>query len=161
SWKDACKVDKLTEALRARGVVTRIEWTHGTPELSFDDFESAGVSDASDAWAAPAPELDLAPTMETPVPADVPLVVPAAEPEPEWGFDEAQIETVRRAAEPPPPAPVPPPKKGGRWGAIMVVLVIALLGFGGWYFWYLRSAAVPAAGPAASRRRVVRPVPVL
>jgi hypothetical protein len=162
SGKDAFNVYKLIEALRALGVVTRIERTHGAPELSFDDFESAGVSDASDAWAAPEP--DIVPTVEAPVPADIPLVVPSSEPEPEWGFDEAQLETVRRASEPPPPAapppaPKPPPKKGGRWGAIMVVLVIALLGFGGWYFWYLRSAAVPAAGPAASRRRVVRPVP--
>src|SRR6059058_887755 len=60
SGKDAFNVYKLIEALRALGVVTRIERTHGAPELSFDDFESAGVSDASDAWAAPAPELDLA-----------------------------------------------------------------------------------------------------
>src|SRR5438874_630972 len=160
SGKDAFNVYKLIEALRALGVVTRIERTHGAPELSFDDFESAGVRDASDAWAGP--ELDLTPTVEAPVPADVPLVVPSPEPEPEWGFDDAQIETAHRAAAPP-PVPIPPPKKGGRWGAIMAVLLLALLAFGAWYgwqWWQQQSrAAVPAAGPAASRRRVVRPVP--
>ncbi|HKS23060.1 MAG TPA: DUF4388 domain-containing protein, partial [Thermoanaerobaculia bacterium] len=153
SGADAFNVYKLIEALRALGLVTRIERTHGAPELSFDDFESAGVSDASDAWA-------MEPTVETPVPApvpaDIPLVVPSApepEPEPQWGFDEAQIETARRAAEPPPPVTPPPPaapapkaKSGSRWGLIMALLLIAVVAFGGWYgwqWWQARNAVVP------------------
>jgi hypothetical protein len=167
SGADAFNVYKLIEALRALGLVTRIERTHGAPELSFDDFESAGVADASDAWA-------MEPTVETPVPvpADVPLVIPSApdpEPEPQWGFDEAQIETARRAAEPPPPVtPTPlaakPKAKGGRWGLIVTLLLLAVLGFGGWYgwqWWQARGAAVPAAVPAASHRPrpVLRPKP--
>ena len=167
SGADAFNVYKLIEALRALGLVTRIERTHGGPELSFDDFESAGVSDASDAWT-------IEPTVETPVPADVPLVVPAPDPEPEWGFDEAQIETARRAAEPPPPAaPIPPPTapapkakaKGGRWGAILLVLLLAASALGGWYgwdWWQKRQASrsvVPTVGRTASRRPVLRPRP--
>jgi len=168
SGSEAFNVYKLIEALRALGVVTRIERTHGAPELAFDDFESAGVSDASSVWDEEAPALDLAPTVETPAPHDVPLVVPAAAAEPEWGFDEAQIETARRASapvapEPAPPAPPPPKAKGGRWGAIVSLLVLAILAAAGWYAWqwYQQSrAAVPAAGAAASRRRpVVRPKP--
>jgi Domain of unknown function (DUF4388) len=164
SGADAFNVYKLIEALRALGLVTRMERTHGAPELSFDDFESAGVSDASDAWT-------MEPTVETPVPADVPLVVPSApEPEPQWGFDEAQIETVRRAATPPPPVTPPPPPakpapkaKGGRWGLIMTLLFLVVLGFGGWYgwqWWEGRSrVVVPTAARAASRRPPLRPKP--
>src|ERR1051325_767270 len=158
SGADAFNVYKLIEALRALGLVTRIERTHGAPELSFDDFESAGVSDASDAWA-------MEPTVETPVPvpADVPLVVPSApdpEPEPQWGFDEAQSETARRPAEPPPPVtprPPAPKAKGSRWGLIMTLMLLAVLAFGGWYgwqWWQARQsrAAVPPPAPVASRR---------
>jgi len=164
--KDAFNVYKLLEALRALGLVTRVERTHGAPELSFDDFESAGVSDASDVWAStPGPELELTPTMETPVPADVPLVAPApvpppaADPEPAWGFDEAQIETARRAAEPepvtpvvPPPAPAEKEKQGTRWGmliALFVVALVALGAFSAWQWWKAKN------GPA-SPQPVVR-----
>ena len=158
SGADAFNVYKLIEALRALGLVTRIERTHGAPEMSFDDFESAGVSDASDAWA-------MEPTVETPVPtpADVPLVIPTApepEPEPQWGFDEAQIETARRAAEPlppvtPPPAAPKPKAKGGRWGLIVTLLLLAVLAFGGWYgwqWWQARNAAASAPAPVATHR---------
>jgi len=169
SGSDAFNVYKLIEALRALGLVTRIERTHGAPELSFDDFESAGVSDASDAWANE-PTVETPAPVPVPVPADVPLVVPSApEPEPQWGFDEAQIETARRAAEPPPPVTPPPSratptpkKKGGRWGLIVTLLLLAVFAFGGWYgwqWWQARNAAVPAAGPAASRRPPLRPKP--
>ncbi len=160
SGAEAFNVYKLLEALRALGLVTRIERTHGAPELSFDDFESAGVSDANDAWS---------PTVETPVPADVPLAVPAAEPEPAWGFDEAQIETARRASEPkpelsPPPPAAPKPKRRSRWGAIIAVLLVAVLGFAGWYGWtwwqaQQSRAVVPTAVKTASRRPPLRPKP--
>src|SRR3954447_3256753 len=116
--RDAFNVYKLIEALRALGLVMRVERTHGAPEAAFDDFEAAGVSDAAEVFET-APETALAPTMEAPLHADVPLVAPAAtaavarelEPEPQWGFDEAQLETARRAAEPPPVVPVTPPKE--------------------------------------------------
>jgi len=160
SGADAFNVYKLLDALRALGIVTRIERTHGAPELTFDDFESAGVSDASDAWE---------PTVETPVPADVPLTIPAAEPEPAWGFDEAQIETARRAADPPPaPEPTPPPpaaprpKRGSRWGAIMLALLVIVLGFGGWYgwtWWQARQAPAPQPVVTRAKRPPLRPAP--
>ena len=172
SGKDAFNAYKLIEALRALGVVTRIERTHGAPELSFDDFESAGVSDASSVWDEEAPELDLAPTVETPAPHDVPLVVPAAEPEPEWGFDEAQIETARRAAVPVSSAatePSPPPmrdvvkkaSKPDRWLWI-IMFAIVLVGLGiaapyAWNWWEARNA--PPAPVVVKRKPRLKPVP--
>jgi hypothetical protein len=165
SGKDAFNVYKLIEALRALGLVTRVERTHGAPELAFDDFESAGVSDASDAWAPSGPEPDVAPTVETPVPADVPLVAPVAaaaaldrelEPEPQWGFDEAQLETARRAAEPPPPAAIVLPpvrereKPKTRWGMLLVLALLGGAGFYAWQWWQSKQASAPA--PAQMQR---------
>jgi septal ring-binding cell division protein DamX len=176
SGKEAFNASKLIEALRALGLVTRVERTHGAAELSFDDFESAGVSDASDVFAGP--ELDLSPTVEAPVPADVPLIAPAPvfEPpteaeEPQWGFDEAQLETVRRAAEPPPPAvvvPMPPPKEKPRtrWGMLVALLAIALLAGAGYYAWqWWQGKQAPAPQPAARQAKkgpigkIVTPAP--
>jgi hypothetical protein len=174
SGKDAFNVYKLLEALRALGVVTRIERTHGVPEVAFDDFETAGVADASDAWEPSSePELDISPAAETPVPdaaapvlADIPLVVPSAPhpaPEPAWGFDEAQLETARRAAEPPPvaaAASAPPPKaKGGRWGAIMLALLLVVAAFGGYYGWQWWQEKNGPAPQAVVVRRGIRPRP--
>jgi hypothetical protein len=160
SGKEAFNAYKLIEALRALGLVTRVERTHGAPELAFDDFESAGVSDASDAWAPSGPELDVAPTVETPVPADVPLVAPVAavalerelEPEPQWGFDEAQLETARRAAEPPPAAIVLPPmpvreKPKTRWGMLLLLALLGGAGFYAWQWWE-KSKQAPATTTA-------------
>jgi len=141
SQKDAFNVYKLLEALRALGLVAKIERTRGAAEVSLDDFEAAGVADASDAWAAdhtPQFDLDDTPAIEEAPPAapppappvasgwdeepevphyaDIPLVAPAPPPplepeEPQWGFDEAQIETARRADVPLRASEPVPPKK--------------------------------------------------
>lgn len=67
-------------------------------------------------------------------------IEPPAEPEeePSWGFDEAQLETARRA-EVPVAAPmaakaVPDPEpKRGRYGLVLALLLIAILGAAGYY----------------------------
>lgn len=66
-----------------------------------------------------------------------------ADPEPEWGFDEAQLETARAATAAAPPAgrvsagAVPKKKSGGpgRYGVLVLLLVLAILGAAGWFGW--------------------------
>lgn len=132
---------------------------------------------------------DEEPIVETPPPADskmpawdsrpltpaapipVPIEPPAEAEEEQWGFDEAQIETARKAAVPvasasaPPPIPMPvsrpakPPAKtkegkGGRFGLILALLLIALLAAGGWYgwqWWQNRQTVEPAPVVAAAQ----------
>ena len=125
------------------------------------------------AAAAPMPAWDR-PLVRTPVePA------PEVEKEPQWGFDEAQIETARRAAvpvasvaasgpgSPPPPerAPLSRPaaksRKGSRLGLIVALLAIAILaaaGYYGWLWWQNREATSPAP-VVATKRPAPRPLP--
>jgi hypothetical protein len=117
------------------------------------------------------------PAWDTPPrePAAIPIparIEPPAEPaEEQWGFDEAQIETARRAAVPvaaaaaaSAPTVTPAPKgakpakvregKGGRFGLILALLVIAILagaGYYGWLWWQGRQAEEEAARVAAAR----------
>jgi hypothetical protein len=113
----------------------------------------------------------------TPPPPITPAPVfdePAAE-EPQWGFDEAQIEAARRASVPvradedePPPMieEVEKASKPGRAGALLIAAVlIVLVGFGaygGWVWWHGRQATqqaqwTAAATPRPHRRPVIRP----
>jgi cytoskeletal protein RodZ len=105
-----------------------------------------------------------------------PPIAPAAEPQ--WGFDEAQIEAARRAAVPvhandevptsqPPVAESPSDPRRGPLMSLLLLLLVAVGGYGGWMWWQgrqtptavvmprhtppkLRNAGVPPAGPAAS-----------
>ena len=99
--------------------------------------------------------------------------------EPQWGFDEAQIEAARRASVPvrgkgdvptsiaPAEKPPKPPSRAGLWVLIIIVLLAAAAAYPAWQWWQSRnklqpvvvqrpspqprrSAAVPPAGPAAS-----------
>ena len=97
--------------------------------------------------------------------------------EPQWGFDEAQIEAARRAAVPvrakdevpssiAAPASKPPRKsRAGLWITILVLLLLGGAAYPAWQWWQdrnaptpiapvkrakLRNAGVPPAGPAAS-----------
>lgn len=111
---------------------------------------------------------DLAAT--APMPAMAPPLAPGpmeAElaAEPEWGFDEAQIETARRAAVPVrggdemTAIPMSHPKKANTWGALMLAALVVVLAAAGWYGWQWysqRQAPVPVA--AAPTRPAVRPV---
>jgi hypothetical protein len=112
SGKDVFNVYKLLEALRALGLLSKAQVKD---EFAFD---TAAVSDAADAWnsradqlmasASESEDLDLGvpPMDEPPVkePAAPAAVAATLAKEPEWEFDNAQIE----AAQAPPPHPAPP-----------------------------------------------------
>ena len=156
--KDVFNTYKLLEALRALGLLRRLESKGEVKdELA---FASVGVADAADAWSSgkmpafelePEPEPPVQPAMES---APVPPAAMLPEINTQWGFDDAQIETASKAATaPPPPAPIPrmtqtqtrrtPPqftraeKKKKRQAPVflLVVLLIAgAVGFGVWYY---------------------------
>ncbi|HEX6095418.1 MAG TPA: DUF4388 domain-containing protein [Thermoanaerobaculia bacterium] len=154
------------------------------PNLSFDADETAALPTSTpsrSAWdeaedepvARPAPAATM-PSWDTPPPPMVaPIPVPVEPPadateEKQWGFDEAQIETARRAAEPPPkkqiPAAAPIPrgkvKEGGkRLGlliALLVVLVLAGAAYGG--FWWWQKQQDQPVEPVVARKTPAPPV---
>jgi hypothetical protein len=242
SGRETFNVYKLLDGLATLGVLTRIRKSQAEPELSFDDFASAGVADAADLWNDPAPQHDgmatpqfeldeseafAQPTLEINMPTDGPgpetepvpyqmadeaplplpvpetfgddthdmprrggnedavfesepaIVAPAAMPsweapprdalslpiqtaveppadatEEQWGFDEAQIETARRAAVPvtasepvfdtsEPAAPLrrePVRRSGRRFGWLAILLPLLLLGAAAYFgfLWWQR-----------------------
>ena len=77
------------------------------------------------------------------VPVPVPIEPPAeAEEESQWGFDEAQIETARRASAP--AVAVHPEPKKGRFGlliALMLIFILAGAGYYGFLWWQGRQNA--------------------
>jgi hypothetical protein len=172
--KDAFNVYKLLEALRVLGLIDKGS-VAAAPAAVHDDlsFESAGVSDAADAWSAPPPEPAMTFDETQPqVPfalklnADQIAPPPPPEEEKQWGFDDAQIEAAERAAMPHPPM-VPkrrptvnaPPRKEKRSGGLAFTLILLLLIGGiavaGWMWWQGRRAA-PA--PVVVHRPVKHPV---
>ena len=115
--KDAFNAYKLLEALRALGLLSKLQVK--------DEFAFAtdAVTDGEDAWASRAnelmtaadtedldlgvPSLDEPPVAEPGAPAAVAATLAAKEPQ--WGYEDAQIETPRPASPPPPPAPAHKP----------------------------------------------------
>jgi hypothetical protein len=230
SGKDAFNVYKLLEALRVLGLLQRSEKSQVSSEVpSFaasDDFASAGVTDAADAWGSPplepAPQFSFEdePTISAPPPAPAPVPAAAApsyswdeptvareitreEPAPEmppsslswedeattpgtplptpplplepsepaWGFDEAQIETARRAAVPLRSARDPEAmeevvakaSKPNRFiGALLAAVVIVIVGVGGVFgynWWKAKNAPAPSPIVATARPRPkLRPI---
>ena len=124
SGQETFNAYKLLHALSLLGLLTRIR--AAVPSSEALAFENAGVADAADAWTGEMPKFDLADeagaetaTLRNPAPPSLPPLPPEplAKEEPEWGFDEAQIETSRKATLPaatpivtPPPAPKPAPR---------------------------------------------------
>jgi hypothetical protein len=111
------------------------------------------------ATAAPAP---IPAVIPTPIPPPIPTGVDPKEPQ--WGFDEAQLEASRRATNPAPPMTrvtrEPKVKQGGRYGFLVAILVIAVIagaGYGGWRWWQQREAAATVAAAAATE--TTQPVP--
>jgi len=199
SGKDIFNVYKLIEALRLLKLVTRADkppvehevyggdaWDVENPDFSIDD-----VAPTMPLAAVEAPRVDSA-TMEIPAvhvatpaasvwdePVDdnqyphtevaPPPITPA---EPQWGFDEAQIEAARRAAVPlhaddavPTSAltsDVPPPeaRKSSMLMPLLLLLLVAAGAYGGWNWWQKRQAATskPAAAVATTKPIVSPPV---
>jgi hypothetical protein len=81
-------------------------------------------------------------------------------PEPQWGFDEAQLETARRAAQSNRSAPSrAPERRTGRYGLPILVLVLAILAAAGYYgfrWWQGREAATTTV--AATKPSTPAPV---
>jgi DamX protein len=104
------------------------------------------------------------------VPAHVPP--PPIEMPEQWGFDEAQIETARRATAPAHVEPAPPPmrevvreaSRPNRWIAMLIFAVVVVgLGFAGLAAWNWWEAKQAAATPQVvvqrpKRKKVVPPV---
>jgi septal ring-binding cell division protein DamX len=157
SAKDIFNTYKLLEALRALGLLRRVD---AKPQVKDElEFAAAGVSDAADAWSSgkmPAfelePEPPIEPMMESaPPPAAAIVPVPS---DVQWGFDEAQIETASKAASAPPPTPsarltqtqtrrtppqfTRPQTKKSSSAPVLALIFFLILGgaaFGAWYYW--------------------------
>jgi len=201
SGKDIFNVYKLLEALRLLKLVTRTDkppaehevlgggdaWDVENPDFSIDDVEPTIPLAVTEE-----PRVDSA-TMEIPAvhvaapsasvwdePADddaysgteiAPPPITSA-PEPQWGFDEAQIEAARRAAVPlhsdddvPTSAltsDIPPrePRKRSMLMPLLLLLLVAAGAYGGWNWWQKRQAATPEPAPAviARKPRIAPPV---
>jgi hypothetical protein len=119
--------------------------TLSVPIMSFDERLApppARTSSSSSVWE----------DEEVPAPAPAPLPIPstlgsaASASEEQWGFDEAQIETSRKATIPPPLVTSPGTKplrkaskpKRSRYGLLVALMVVFILAAGG-YFGYLWS----------------------
>jgi hypothetical protein len=187
SGKDIFNVYKLLEALRLLKLVTRTDkppvthevyggdaWDVENPDFTLDD-----VAPTMPLAAIEAPRVDSA-TMEIPA---LNIATPAASvwddavdedqfsateiapppigpaPEPQWGFDEAQIEAARRAAVPlhgdevPTSAmtsdiPRPEPRKRSMLMPLILLLLVVIGAYVGWNWWQQRQAAAPVAATA-------------
>src|SRR5436305_1452375 len=159
-------------------------WGVENPDFTIDD-----VAPTIPLAAVEAPRVDSA-TMEIPAlhvespassvwddPADdhfsatevaPPPITPAAEPQ--WGFDEAQIEAARRAAVPlhsddavPTSAltsdmPPPEPRKSSFLPPLLLLLLVAAGAYGGWKWWQKRQAPKAAPVVAATKPIIAPPV---
>lgn len=125
------------------------------------------------------PDEDAFSSTEVIAPPPPPVIEPPPAPlapEPQWGFDEAQIETARRAAVPLrsageaelPPRVIddtPRPAKAGRGGLLVALLLIVLVAAGayaGWRWWQGQNAAAeptPVVTQRPARRPVIAPAP--
>lgn len=141
-----------------------------TPAASFATADDSELPSYETADKSEMPAWDVAPRGATPVVAPPPEP-PADADEVKWGFDEAQIETARRAAVPlsssEPVTPYvddvePPRGRRGLIGAIIAVLLLAGAGYAGWMWWQGKkeaeaSAAAAAAVPLRPRPKLTPP----
>ncbi len=188
--KDAFNVYKLLEALRVLGIIEKGGSAVVAPEVEQplavempvnDDlaFETAGVSDAADAWSAPPEPAMTFEEQEPKIPFALKLGEGQIQPPPplqveekKWGFDDAQIEAAASAAMPHPPMtpkrkptmshqPVPKPKRsGGLVFSLILILLLAGVAVGAWMWWQGRTAAPAAVVSRPVKHPVIQPPPV-
>ncbi|HEX6639748.1 MAG TPA: DUF4388 domain-containing protein [Thermoanaerobaculia bacterium] len=139
------------------------------------DDEGTLVPPTPSAWdEADEVPLDLSLDTTTPTPklpvwdaAPPPISgLPRAKPvvdEPEWGFDEAQLDAARAASVPVAAKRDATAKdRPGRYGLLVLLLLIAILGaagYFGWRWWQGRQAAAPTPAPAVASQQPVTPPP--
>jgi hypothetical protein len=187
SGQEAFNAFKLLSALTTLGLLHRRTAVAAIPPPIADDpFESAGVSDADQAWSMPVAMEHEAPislpadeppppTLEMALPDVTPDPEPPStrrhlQPQPEFGFDEAQIEAARWATG---EAPIPPGemnrRRGGggvrpkrsRYGMLiawMIVLAVGGIAYGAFHWWNTQQVMEPEA-PASNGARVSSPAP--
>lgn len=137
-----------------------------------EDFASAGSTPPAPVPAAKLPAWDVAPRDPVAVPIPARIEPPAEAAEEQWGFDEAQIETARRASMPGAVAsssaataaaarsPREPKRRreGSRYGLLIVLFVVALLGVAGYYgFLWWQGRQAPQEDLLVRRPEPVRP----
>jgi len=188
SGKDIFNVYKLLEALRLLKLVTRLDkppaehevsgadaWDVENPDFTLDDVaptmplaaveaprvDSATMeipalniaAPAASVWDDPVDDDQFSATEIAPPPIGPPL-------EPQWGFDEAQIEAARRAAVPlhgdevPTSAttsdvPTAEPRKRSMLMPLLLLLLIVIGGYAAWNWWHQRQEAKTAAASSA------------
>jgi septal ring-binding cell division protein DamX len=157
-----------------------------TIEMSFNADETAAMSSSlpdRSAWDEVEPDESVtpppAPAWETPlstVAARIPTPIPApieerpldVPQEPQWGFDEAQLETANRGADQPSAArasTVEPMrgqaagerKRSGLWIALVLIAVLAGAGYGGFLWWQNRQSAPDE--PLVAQRQAIATAP--
>ncbi|MBV8544128.1 MAG: hypothetical protein JO088_05205 [Acidobacteria bacterium] len=200
SGKDIFNVYKLLEALRLLKLVTRADkppaehevsrgdaWDVENPDFTIDDVEptmplAAVQAPRIDSATMEIPALNVAPpaasVWDDPVEDDQFAATEIAPPpiptvlEPQWGFDEAQIEAARRASVPlhaddEVPTSVltsdipPEPRKRSMLMPLMLLLLVAVGGYAGWNWWQQRQpskSAAAAAAPPVTRTEASAPV---
>jgi hypothetical protein len=82
----------------------------------------------------PSPKMPVWDGVVAPKSAPPPISQMAPAPEPEWGFDEAQLETARAATTPRNArAAAAPKERAGRYGLLVALMVLAILAAAGWF----------------------------
>ncbi len=122
----------------------------------------------------PAPALTIPPVRsqwDEPEKMAGPAAGAALSPEPQWGFDEAQIEAARRVAVPVRAGATagidktklrrqsPPARPMRAIGGIVALLLLVVGGWAGWIWWQARQRTSPAATAAAAPPPVRRQLP--
>src|SRR4051794_19988230 len=134
-----------------------------TMEMPAIHVDPPATSPASSVWDDPADDDSFSGTELAPPP-----IAPAAEPQ--WGFDEAQIEAARRAAVPlhanddvptstmTSDVPPPEPRKRSMLMPLLLLLLVAAGAYGGWSWWQKRQAAKSTTPIAATKPIATPPV---
>ena len=152
------------------------------PAMNVPSFDMTAESEPEPPEMAAPPVGAAMPAWETtPAPPPItpmqPFIKPpkTPEPEPEWGFDEAQIETARRATEtpaakgkkdpPPMKAVVKKASKPGKWiDTLIIAVAIVIIGFSGyaiWLWWQNKQAEKASVETVVVKRPVKQPAPVV
>jgi hypothetical protein len=131
------------------------------PPSAWDEADEVPLDLSLDS-TTPSPKQPVWDAAPAPI-SGLPPAKPVVEDEPQWGFDEAQLETARAAsaAAGGKRQAAVNPDRPGRYGVLVALLVIAILGaagYFGWRWWQGRQAA-PTPAPAVAAQQPVTPPP--